>query len=145
MTKIIIIAGLPGSGKTEYGKSLEQKGIWFVSDFKKDAIDDNPHFPNSRYYIELFNRLHKGITCAIADIDFCREEAQMEAEDCIRALVPNIKIEWQCFENNPEKCLENVRRRNSPTVASEEEKIRRYSQNYRIRPDQTKLPVYDQK
>jgi|WetSurMetagenome_2_1015567.scaffolds.fasta_scaffold269440_1 hypothetical protein len=145
MAKVILIAGLPGSGKTEYGKTLEQQGIWFISDFNKDAINDDFRFPYSQHYGELIRRLQAGETCAIADIDFCRQEAQQEAEACIRAMVKDVEIEWRCFENDPQKCLENARRRNRPTFAAEEEKIRRYSHDYKILPHQKIFPIFDPK
>ena len=71
MGKVILIAGLPGAGKTTYGKRLANEiGARFFDDFKAKAFSNSPRFQHSRHYKELIQLLRKGKNCIATDIDF---------------------------------------------------------------------------
>ena len=39
----------------------------------------------------------------MADIDFCRTEAREEAEGFLLTIIPNLKLRWLFFENDPHR------------------------------------------
>lgn len=112
MTKAIFIVGLPGSGKTYYAHQFANEiDAALFDDFKANAINDSSHFPFAETYAELINELRSGKNSIVSDIDFCKAEARSEASHCIKRLIPDVDIEWIFFENDPEKCCENIIRR----------------------------------
>jgi predicted kinase len=73
MGKLIVVIGLPGSGKSHYVDRLLADGSvgWICHDFHADAYNDSKLVTDSRYLQELLEKLRTGHTCAIADIAFC--------------------------------------------------------------------------
>lgn len=96
MTKITLIVGLPGSGKTTLGKQLESQGSYFIDDISISGID----------VLQEAIKVHDHVV--VADIFLCREKERQRA---IRFL-KDCEIEWVFFENDPIKCLANVKQRN---------------------------------
>lgn len=96
---IILIVGLPGSGKSRLANRINQdNGGKFTiindpKDFKK--IEDN---------------IHKDLI--ITDPHLCFEKNRQSALQKIKDLNPNCKIEWIYFKNDPEQCLINSNVRN---------------------------------
>jgi len=130
--KAIFLTGLPGSGKSCYIDSLQTDAVIF-DDYKAHAIDDNPSFDHGRRLKELLEVLRAGKSCIISDIDFCRTEAQREAESLLRAAVADVTIEWWCFENDPHRCEQNVLQRAKSyrrDVRAELTNIHQYSSVY---------------
>ena len=99
-SKIIVIVGLPGSGKTYLGKKLtEDTGFEFLDDVTKTQMG------------RLKALLDEGKSCIVSDPNLVIEPIRKSAAEYL-AKFPNLEIEWIFFENNPKQCMNNVTRRN---------------------------------
>lgn len=96
--KISLIVGLPGSGKTTLCNKM--KGL---------VIDDISKCTNNipSYLRKIATTDH----LIISDVYFCLEKTRKDALKVIEKLFPNSEIEWIFFENSPDKCSRNVKRR----------------------------------
>ena len=101
MTKIILIAGLPGSGKSFLGKQLSEDGACFIDDISTDVEGLSKLLDATKKYDKV----------VVADTFLCREKDRENATKYL-SRIENVEIEWIFFENNPEKCRKNVARRN---------------------------------
>lgn len=139
--QLLIVAGPPGCGKTTHLQRLEQEGWRCFDDFKACARNDSPRFCDSRHYETLLAALGQGHRCVVADIDFCNSEARTEAESVLREAVPDVRFAWHFFENNPDRCEANIRRRNRASLHRDLRKMREYSRVYSIPAGAHVLPV----
>ncbi len=128
--QVLLVAGLPGCGKTTYLQKLALKGWKTFDDFKANAHNDSTCFRDSRHYTSLVGTLRSGRKCAVSDIDFCRAESRTEAEQVLREVLPEVTLAWHFFENNPQQCAANIRWRNRPSLESDLQKLRQYSAVY---------------
>ena len=144
MKKLIVVIGLPGSGKSHYVHELHDIGTagWICEDFHANAYRNSSHPADSRYLAALIEHLQKGTVCAVADIAFCDPARREEFEDEIRMRVADLEIEFHCFENSKEYCAENVERRGRETVANEKALINKFSPLYEFPHNAKILPVY---
>jgi len=100
MIKITLIAGLPGSGKSFLGTEMAKNGSSFIDDISMIGI------------VPLENAIKKYEHIIIADVFLCEERTRELAVKRLKSLgIKKKEIEWIFFENNPEKCLKNVERR----------------------------------
>ncbi len=129
---VLLIAGLPGCGKTRYLSELCRDG-WLVFDnFKAHAFDDCSAFRKSRNFPALILALRNGVKCVAGDIDFCRTESRAEAESVLRAEVPGVEIGWRYFANGKKACKANIISRNRPSLNEELKTLDDLSACYRI-------------
>jgi KaiC/GvpD/RAD55 family RecA-like ATPase len=112
MRKITLIVGLPGSGKTHLALQMkgEDEGVVIVDDIS--SVSQLP---------EEFNHL------IITDVNFIFENTREKAAAYLTERY-SLPIEWIFFENNPEKCVANVRYRNDGRKV--EAFINRFSPHY---------------
>jgi len=106
--KIIFIVGLPGSGKSHLiEKEYESDDYKYYHDFNAGAPELK--FKSSNHFNELVEQLRASLNVVVADVSLCREEFRWGAIRALKDknLVPN--QEWLFFENNPEKCIANVK------------------------------------
>jgi hypothetical protein len=141
MSEVVLVAGLPGCGKTTLRGELERQGYRVFDDYKACAHENSPRFWNSRHYDHLLQLLREGARCAAADIDFCHAEARTEAERTLRDQFPSVRLEWRFFANDPDACEANIRRRNREHLDRDLRKMREYSAIYSIPPGAVILPV----
>jgi len=139
---VILLAGLPGCGKTTYLCQMSQDGWLVFDDYKAKAFDDSSAFRKSRKFRALISALRNGLRCAVADIDFCKTESREEAESVLSAEVPGVKLCWRFFENDPPACEANIRSRNRPRLQTDLEKLHGYSAFYRIPQGADVLPIW---
>jgi len=82
---ILVIAGLPGCGKTTYLDQLLKESWRTFDDFKANAYQNSPQFQKSRKYAALQAAIRDNSRCAVADIDFCKPESRAEPRlYCVR-------------------------------------------------------------
>lgn len=126
MAKVICIVGLPGSGKTTLIEKMRADNPNLI------AFDDI----SSREEVqEVITQLDKGNECIISDVYLTEPTFRKMAEIHFH----NHSIEWVFFENDPEKCRANVRRRqDAGDIRDVEGSIRRFANSYVI-PDGVKL------
>ncbi len=120
MSKVICIVGLPGSGKsTLISKIKETRPDLVVFDdiLSRDQIT------------ELLNTLDKGLSCIVADVYLTVPAVRRTAQ----TLLHEHDIEWIFFENAPDKCRANVKRRmDVGDTRDVEGSIRRFTEQYVI-------------
>jgi predicted kinase len=131
-TEIILIAGLPGSGKTTYMKTMSLAGWLIFDDFKANAHNDSSTFWHSRNYEALLKALRDGQKCVVADIDFCKIDSRTEAESTLRTRIPDILLNWQFFENDFQACQANIKRRASRSINDNLSALHTYHALYQI-------------
>ena len=132
-TEVILLAGLPGCGKTTRLCQMCRDGWLVFDDFKADAFDDSSDFRKSRKFSALIVALRDGLRCVLADIDFCRMESR-RSERVLRSEAPGVKLSWYFFANNCVACERNVIRRNRESLQADLEELRKYSTFYFIPP-----------
>jgi len=131
---LILMAGLPGSGKTTRLCHMLREHWLLFDDYKREAFNDCSKFRDSRKFRALVSALRDGVRCAVADIHFCKTEPREEAEDALREEVPGVSPYWQFFENDPVACEENIRHRNRDCLQKELENLQDLSRAYHIPP-----------
>lgn len=143
MAKLIVVVGLPGSGKSHLirQRQAECPGVC-VQDFMANSHGHSHRFTDSRHYGDLVRDLRAGKDCVIADIAYCDTWSRVEVEGVIRQDVPGVTIEWQFFENDPARCEANVEWRGRSNAPEEKKKIRELARKYHIPPDASVIPVW---
>jgi len=139
--ELVLVAGLPGCGKTTYLCQMCREGWLVFDDFKANAFNNNPNFRCSRKLSALISALHDNLKCVVADIDFCDTDSRIEAETVLRGEIPNLKLKWQFFANDRAACEANIRTRNRESVERELNLIVKYSPLYCIPQDAVVIPV----
>jgi hypothetical protein len=138
---VILLAGLPGCGKTTYLCQMFREGWLVFDDFKAMAFNDCSKFRNSRKFRALTRALRDGLKCAVADIDFCSTESREEAERELLVEVPGVRHGWIFFANDPAACEMNIRRRNRSCFEGELDYVRRHSASYDIPQNAVVFPI----
>lgn len=110
--RIILIIGLPGSGKTYLANKLQSGGTVI------DDITDQNQLP------ERCERL------IITDVNFCDEKLLKKACVILQSKYPGAVIDRMYFENDAKKCRRNVEYRNDGRNV--EGTIRRFEKIYKI-------------
>lgn len=142
MAKLVIIVGLPGSGKSHLVRTLASdiKGI-AIEDFMYHSNGGSTRFDHSRHFKELVRCLARKRDCVIADIAFCLGPFRAEAERAIRAAVPHVVLEWRYFANSPKQCLANLGSRGPRRIADARHYIVKFGPLYTIPPGYAPMPV----
>ena len=98
--KIFLLVGMPGCGKTYLGNQLSKE---------LDAVFiDDVNLNNGIQQVKNAVAGHVS-PLVVADVFLCREKEREAAKKILEDR--GYDIEWIFFENDPEKCLKNVRRR----------------------------------
>ncbi|MFA5871584.1 MAG: hypothetical protein WC858_02570 [Parcubacteria group bacterium] len=133
-TILIVVIGSPGSGKSYYMKNkLEPLGFYAFDDIFAEAVDNIGDMKHSKFKDELIKRLGNRENCVIADVRFSQKNKQEDLKDFVKIYFSNsVEIQWHCFENNPDICIKNVKKRNIEKSKKQIELINELSMNYII-------------
>lgn len=101
--KITVLVGLPGSGKTYLGNSLQNENRIYIDDIRKDTLGSLRKLVEKQKFPDII----------ISDVWLCEEKERNKCKAWLSWHAPDYEIEWIFFENSPDKCLENVKRRNA--------------------------------
>jgi hypothetical protein len=145
ISKLLVLSGLPGSGKSELlrsGKFPRVTGLR-VHDFHHKAINNSPLPKDSRHFRAVVEALKAGHDCIIADVEFCREVRRNAVVEAIRDEVPEVLVEFHCFRNQPDRCKANVRRRGRAGVEEELRKVDEISSVYEIPANAVEYDVFE--
>ena len=102
--EIRLLVGLPGSGKSTLGEKLAKDSLTvFIDDFSMLTKD-------AKVYLDTKD--FKSIeTLIIADCPFCISEVREKAKEVLYEKFQGATISEIFFENDPVKCLKNIKRR----------------------------------
>ncbi|HSX31498.1 MAG TPA: AAA family ATPase [Candidatus Saccharimonadales bacterium] len=125
---LLVVVGMPGSGKTTYLQKLLAEGRVdsVYDDYQKDTPEEDRSNPRrSPNFAAVCADLSHGRRVAINDIRYCSAPELERLCTTMQEKFPDLKIEQVFFENNPEACRHNVRLRNRPAdrLAIELQKI----------------------
>jgi hypothetical protein len=140
--EVVLLAGLPGSGKTTYLRQMCRDGWMVFDDFKALAFEDCSKFSSSRKLSALLAAIRDGLRCAVADIDFCDTDARNEAEGVLRSEISGLDVRWEFFANDCSACEVNIRTRNRSCLERELDCLAKYSRSYNIPEGAAVLPVW---
>ena len=133
-TKVLLVPGTPGCGKTTPLCQMCRDGWTVFDDFKANAFNHSSGFVVSRKFSALLAALRDDLRCVLADIDFCKPDPRAEAESVLRIEAPGLNLAWKFFANDSPACEANIRRRGRASLASDLENLRKYSAIYYIPP-----------
>jgi hypothetical protein len=144
MPKLIVVIGLPGSGKTHYLRTLKAEKIiaGFYDDYQRGSYgkDMDPHL--SKHYGPLLSKLKQGHTMAVADIAYCHQQHLDAFLRSVLKVLPDTKVELHYFENNPTKALANIKKRARPNFVDKEIAYVKDNSPLYIIPKVKKLTIY---
>lgn len=91
--------GLPGSGKTTLANKMvaEDPSLLLFDDLTAASLQD------------ALAALKEGKSCILVDVFLCMEDKREKAKKILQTT--GAQVEWIFFENDPKKCLSNVRDR----------------------------------
>lgn len=130
MSKVTLIIGLPASGKTTLANQLVQCSLQPAV-----CVDD----AKEQHFSEIQQAIKDGKDIYITDPHLCYEYNLKAAKEKLEQWGAT-QIECIYFENNPEACLQNVKRRNDGRNV--EEFIRHASSKYKPPTNMLLVGVY---
>ena len=140
---ITCVAGLPASGKSTWLVAQSRlTGAKVFDDFKANSIGDDPAFASSRHIPALRRAVAEGHSCLIADIDFCRDSARVDALVFLTEQFMTVSVEWVFFACDQTACRENVLLDATRDVRARLAAIDRFACLYRIPAEIAPVPVW---
>lgn len=143
MTKIVIVVGLPGSGKSRW---VDEHRAGFAgvvnADYFEDSLVPTFRFTDSRHYRPLIAALRAGQDCLIADIAFCDTLRRVEATQVLACDAPMAVVQWVFFENNADACMANIRADGGARLLNRLRNFSLFAHKYHIPPGVNALPVW---
>jgi len=128
MSRVVVIVGLPGSGKTRCGQSEEFSGPFSGSIFIDDMgfnerwlqLPAEQQAWNNDAWAKTLALTKKaielGVDVVLSDVDFCNKERR----DWLLQSLHAQSIDWVYFQNDPQNCSRNVLQRHRRRRTKEE-------------------------
>ncbi len=150
MKELIMIIGLPGSGKTNMIQNKYHCDDYFVrDDVQGGAVLNKGGFTYSNHYPEIISEIKKGEkNIVISDIRYCNYADYRETVEILSWWIRKNCLKYNlltyAYENDPEKCKINVINANRSDTEDRIKEIDKYSPLYKISDykDAAILPVY---
>lgn len=108
--QLILLGGLPGSGKSFYIRTLVSRGWAKFDDFQSKAPENSTDFRDSRFFDDLGAALQAGASCVVADIRLVHQPYRLSAVSALARVVPATSLQFQIYENEPALCSRNAKR-----------------------------------
>ena len=141
---LIIVVGMPGSGKSTYIEELTKNNptSTLYDDYQGKAYN-NDHDPRlSKHFGPLVSDLKQGKTVIVSDIAYCVPNELGIFLGMILGSAPNVVLDFKYFINDPEQCKKNVLQRNRDgRVQKELDLIDKLTKHYKLPSVQT-IPVH---
>lgn len=131
MPKVVLVVGLPGSGKTHLAIEIAaQRGCMLFDDISAEEGDgDLP---------ALYKALAEGKDCVLTDPFLCIPDHRTKCQ----MMLSQHELEWIFFENDKEQCIVNAEARRKVDGRYVLGSIHRFSSLYKIPEDYTPIPVW---
>lgn len=131
MVKVVLICGLPGSGKTHEANRMASMEVNAV------VVDD----PGPGDLDKVLDLVQQYRTVIITDPLLCRDQ---DREAALRVFqgIPECSVETIWFRNEPEVCLENLLIRDGKDPRMGEFWVRNLSTGYHVPEGVQTLPCY---
>jgi hypothetical protein len=108
--QLILLGGLPGSGKSFYISALVERGWREFDDFQTNAPSNSVDFRDSRQFPALVAALGQGDRCVVGDIRLIHQPYRESAQLALGSAIGPISSQFQVYENQPALCSRNVER-----------------------------------
>lgn len=141
--QLILLGGLPGSGKSKHVERLAAEGWTILDDFQKRAINNEPSFTMSRHLPALLEAVREGRKCVVADVRLVTAEYRNEALRALRGEFPALPIQLRIFGRDDAQCADNIN--NSPDPRDAPGRLRilaEFAPKHSIPPDALTLSVW---
>lgn len=139
--KLIMVVGLPGSGKSHLSDKLsaERQCKVFHDVLGRHLI---PH--DSEGFCSLLRSLQAGQNCVANEICLAHRDKREAFSKLLHMLFEDtVRIEWIFFENDPEQCKANVQADKVKTdYRGRLAAIKHYAPAYDIPHDASRVPVF---
>jgi len=108
--QLIVVTGLPGSGKSSYLRSLaEQNPDWLViDDYQKGAHQNLPEPRASRHFSAMVADLVLGRTVVVTDVSYCHLANVRALALATMSAAPFTVLSVRAFDNDPVECEANI-------------------------------------
>jgi hypothetical protein len=137
LTRVVLIVGLCGSGKTYLATELESQGFVCLDEsFGGIRFSADPgKLLSTGKSDELERQLMQGMDCAFTEAMLMFEQGRQEFEPCLKRLraMKDTTIEWVYFANDPDSANHNCR--NDPNRSDGEGRVAlnvKWCRSYRI-------------
>ncbi len=140
--QLVLLGGLPGSGKSFYLDALKARGWKKFDDFQAKARNDSIDFRDSRFFTDLIGDLKAGQRCVVADIRLIHQPYRESALRALRSAVGSIAVQFQVFENQPAECVRNVHRNTDRRLKDRLAAIDHWSNHHSVPADAMLLRVW---
>ena len=141
--QLILLGGLPGSGKSCQVERLRTDGWTVFDDFQKRAINNDPSFRMSRHLPELLQALREGKKCVVAEVRLVTAEYRSDALRVLAHEIPALSVELRVFERDDPQCKHNINNSPDPRDAPGRLGIlREFGPHHSLPQDAVKLSVW---
>jgi predicted kinase len=123
--KAILLAGLPGSGKSTYARELVRNGAatFYVNDYYWKSRDNRAEFCCGREFCSMTEALRRGDTWVSSDVQWCKRRKRESFERDLKAEVPGVAVEWRFIVCDEKVCRDRIRLRGREGVRDAEKEL----------------------